>query len=117
VSYAALRGVLAEFGDHVRIAVDDAGAGFAGLQHILEIGPDLVKLDLALVRGVDADPARRALIGGMVAFARDTGATLLAEGVETPAEAATLRELGVSLGQGYLYGRPTRVAGQATTPG
>ena len=104
--YADLRNVLSGFGDHVRIAVDDAGAGFAGLQHILEIGPDLVKLDIGLVRGVNQDPARRALIGGMVAFARDTVTTIVAEGIETAAEAETLRDLGVTFGQGYYFGRP-----------
>ena len=115
-SYDILRGVLGEFGDRVRIAVDDAGAGFAGLQHILEIGPDLVKLDIALVRGVDGDPARRAMIGGMVAFARDTGSTLLAEGIEVEAEAETLRALGVTLGQGFLFGRPVRTEATAEPP-
>lgn len=105
-SYANLKAALSEIPSHVRIAVDDAGAGYAGLQHILEIQPDIVKLDIALVRSVDADPARRALISSMVTFARETGSTLLAEGVETEAELATLRSLGVILAQGYLLGRP-----------
>jgi EAL domain-containing protein (putative c-di-GMP-specific phosphodiesterase class I) len=75
----------------VRVAVDDAGAGYAGLRHILEIRPQIVKLDIALVRGVNADPARRALISSMVAFAAETNCALVAEGVETEAELATLR--------------------------
>lgn len=104
-SYAELRSVLATFGDGFRIAVDDAGAGFASLEHIVEIRPDIVKLDISLVRGVDTDPARRAMVGAMAFFARDTGATLLAEGVETAAEARTLLDLGVTLGQGYHFGR------------
>jgi EAL domain-containing protein (putative c-di-GMP-specific phosphodiesterase class I) len=89
--------------------VDDAGAGYAGLQHILEIHPDIVKLDIALVRDLDTDPVRRALISGMVSFAREAGCVLLAEGIETDSELASLRTLGVSLGQGYLLGRPARI--------
>jgi EAL domain-containing protein (putative c-di-GMP-specific phosphodiesterase class I) len=109
VSYARLRDALEKVRGHARIAVDDAGAGYAGLQHILEIRPHIVKLDIALVRGVNADPARRALIGSMAAFAAETEATLLAEGIETEEELATLRGLGVELGQGYLLGRPAGV--------
>jgi EAL domain-containing protein (putative c-di-GMP-specific phosphodiesterase class I) len=105
-SYLRLREALSSLRGHVRIAVDDAGAGYAGLQHILEIGPDIVKLDISLVRGVNADPARRALIASMVSFAAETHCTLLAEGIETDEERATLRALGVELGQGYLLGRP-----------
>ncbi len=94
----------------IRIAVDDAGAGYAGLQHILAIRPQLVKLDISLVRSVDVDIARQALIGGMVSFTHRVGATLVAEGVERWAEADMLRSLGVDLMQGYLVGRPVRVA-------
>jgi EAL domain-containing protein (putative c-di-GMP-specific phosphodiesterase class I) len=71
--------------------------------------PDIVKLDIALVRSVDVDPARRALIGSMVTFARETGSTLLAEGIETPGELDAIRALGVPLGQGYHLGRPARI--------
>jgi EAL domain-containing protein (putative c-di-GMP-specific phosphodiesterase class I) len=108
-SYANLRIVLDHLRGQVRIAVDDAGAGYAGLRHILEIRPQIVKLDIALVRGVDADPARRALISSMVAFATETNCALVAEGVETEAELATLRGLGVTHGQGYLFGRPAPI--------
>ncbi len=108
-SYAVLRGVLDQLRGHVRVAVDDAGAGYAGLHHILEIKPQIVKLDIALVRGVNADPARRALISSMVAFAAETNCSLVAEGVETEAELATLRVLGVDFGQGYLFGRPAPI--------
>jgi EAL domain-containing protein (putative c-di-GMP-specific phosphodiesterase class I) len=80
---------------------------------MLEIGPDIVKLDIALVRSVDSDPGRQALIASMVGFARQTGAVLVAEGVETEAEAATLRTLGVTLGQGYLFGRPAPICDAA----
>jgi EAL domain-containing protein (putative c-di-GMP-specific phosphodiesterase class I) len=108
-SYANLRTVLDHLRGQVRIAVDDAGAGYAGLRHILEIRPHIVKLDIALVRGVDADPARRALISSMVAFATETNCALVAEGVETEAELVTLRGLGVTFGQGYLFGRPAPI--------
>ena len=108
-SYAALMASLRDLRQFVRLAVDDAGSGYAGLQHILEIQPDIMKLDISLVRGVDHDPGRHAMIAAMVAFARETGAAVLAEGVETPDELATLRSLGVDLGQGYLLGRPATI--------
>jgi EAL domain-containing protein (putative c-di-GMP-specific phosphodiesterase class I) len=102
----------------IRIAVDDAGAGYSGLQHILAIRPHVVKLDTTLVRSVDIDLARQALVGAMVSFTTRTGATVVAEGVETAAEAAMLRALGVELGQGYFFGRPARAdqAGPTTLP-
>ncbi len=93
----------------VRIAVDDAGAGFAGLQHILRLRPDIVKLDSDLTFGVEDDPARHALAVALVGFANDFGAVLVAEGIETERACDTLREIGVAWGQGYLLGRPTDV--------
>ncbi len=105
--YDALRGAIKDAG--ARLFVDDAGAGYAGLAHILALEPDVVKLDISLVRSVDRDPARRALVSGMKYFAKHAGMTLLAEGVETPAEAATLRRLGVDLVQGTLFGPPAPV--------
>lgn len=105
--YDALCGPLARLRDRgVRLAVDDAGAGFAGLQHILRLRPDLIKLDMALIRDIDADPARRALASAMQSFARQTGARLVAEGVETESERKALTALGFRFGQGYLFGRP-----------
>jgi EAL domain-containing protein (putative c-di-GMP-specific phosphodiesterase class I) len=90
----------------VRIAVDDAGAGYAGLQHLLRLEPDIIKLDLDLTRGIHADPARRALAGALVNFARDISAIIVAEGIETADELSALRELGVPWGQGYHLARP-----------
>ncbi|MGZ4359707.1 MAG: EAL domain-containing protein [Gaiellaceae bacterium] len=90
----------------LRLAVDDAGAGYASLRHLLEIRPDLIKLDASLTRGIDVEPGRRALAKALIAFARATGATLVAEGIETAAEEAELRNLGVALGQGYHLGKP-----------
>jgi PAS domain S-box-containing protein len=92
-----------------RIAIDDAGSGFAGLRHLVELVPDVIKLDLALVRGIDGDPRRSALAGMLVSFAREIGAHVIAEGVETEAEHARVAELGVDWAQGYLFGRPELV--------
>jgi EAL domain-containing protein (putative c-di-GMP-specific phosphodiesterase class I)/DNA-binding NarL/FixJ family response regulator len=105
--YAALQVRLDRFRERgVRIAVDDAGAGYAGLQHILSLRPDVIKLDLALTRNVDTDPARRALCGCLMRFADDIGAEVVAEGIETPGELGTMRELGIRWGQGFYLGRP-----------
>jgi EAL domain-containing protein (putative c-di-GMP-specific phosphodiesterase class I) len=90
----------------LRIAVDDAGAGYASFRHILNLEPDRIKLDMSLTRDIDIDPARRALAAALVHFANDTGSILVAEGVETSAEAATLMELGVRKAQGFFLGRP-----------
>lgn len=90
----------------IRLAVDDAGAGFASLQHILQLNPDIIKLDMGLTRGIDLDPARRALASALIHFARETGTEIVAEGIETESEFDTLRALGVGSGQGYLLGRP-----------
>jgi EAL domain-containing protein (putative c-di-GMP-specific phosphodiesterase class I) len=94
----------------IRLAVDDVGAGYAGLRHILEIRPHIVKLDTALVRAVDTDIARQALIRSLIWFAGRTGTTVLAEGIETVRQLESLRELGVTLGQGFLLGRPGAAA-------
>ena len=104
--YERIRGALARLGASVEVAVDDAGAGFASLRHILELHPRYVKLDMQLVRGVDADPVRQALIAGMVHFARQAGCVLIAEGIETDRERRSIALLGVSLAQGYLFAHP-----------
>jgi len=93
----------------MRLAVDDAGAGYSGLQHILQIRPDLIKLDMTLTRHINLDPARKALASALVAFARDTGSGIIAEGVETASELETLRGLGIEKAQGYFLGRPTPI--------
>lgn len=89
-----------------RLAVDDTGAGYAGLKHLIALGPEIVKLDLSLTRGIDHDPARRALASALVRFGHDTGARVVAEGVETEAEFEALRALEVPWAQGYLIARP-----------
>ncbi len=90
--------------------MDDAGAGFASLRHILELKPQFVKLDRALVHDIDVDPAREALAAGMAHFASEAGIILVAEGVETAAERKTLIGLGITAGQGYLFSRPQALA-------
>jgi EAL domain-containing protein (putative c-di-GMP-specific phosphodiesterase class I)/CheY-like chemotaxis protein len=98
----------------VRLAVDDAGAGFASLQHILRICPDIIKLDITLVRDIDGDPIKRALASSLVTFAGDIGSTITAEGLETGEELSTLVDLGIPWGQGYFLGRPDHLANQPT---
>ena len=91
----------------VRLAIDDAGAGFASLRHILLLRPDFIKLDVSLTRDIDTDVARRALARGLTSFGTEIGTTIVGEGVETANELRTLQELGVGTAQGYFLGRPT----------
>jgi len=105
--YEQLRAALRPLRDRgVRLAIDDAGSGFASLRHILSLSPDVIKLDISLTQGIDADRSRRALATGLISFGSAVGAHLLGEGVETAAEMAALRELGVPFAQGYFLGRP-----------
>jgi EAL domain-containing protein (putative c-di-GMP-specific phosphodiesterase class I) len=89
-----------------RVAVDDTGSGYSSLQHILQLRPDVLKLDIALTRGIATDPARRALAAGLLHFAEEIGATVVAEGIETPADLDAIRQIGVGYGQGFHLGRP-----------
>jgi EAL domain-containing protein (putative c-di-GMP-specific phosphodiesterase class I) len=114
--YGAVRAAVRALGHDVRLAVDDAGAGIANFGHIIELRPNIVKLDISLVRGVNADLGRQAMVVGMRHFALEAGCRLLAEGVETQAEADTLLALGVDLGQGYLFGHPERVEEWVAAP-
>jgi PAS domain S-box-containing protein len=107
--YAALRAAIGRLRPGVRVAIDDAGAGVANFSHIVELRPVFVKLDSGLVRDIDSDLTRQALIVGLLHFARESNIQTIAEGVETQAELATLRALGVPLAQGYLLGRPAAV--------
>ena len=86
------------------IAVDDTGAGYAGLHHLISVRPEIIKLDRTLVAGIDTDRPRRALVEMFGSFANRFDAWVLAEGVETAAELATLRRIGVPLAQGFLLG-------------
>lgn len=107
--FAELAAALASLRAHARIAVDDVGAGYAGLRHLVDLNPDILKLDMGLTRQVDSDPARNALAQAMVAFAKRVGCDIVAEGIETPGEAETLQGLGVRYGQGYHFSRPMPV--------
>lgn len=89
------------------IAVDDAGSGFASMRHVLHIRPDIIKLDRSHIAGIDDDEGQHALGAAMVEFARQIGASLIAEGIETPEELAAVAALGMTAGQGYLIGRPS----------
>lgn len=114
--YSALVPALDALRDRgVRVAVDDTGAGYSSLRHVLRLRPDVLKLDIALTQGIDGDPARRALATALVAFSHEIGATIVAEGIETAAELQTLARLGVALGQGYLLGRPAPASEARTT--
>lgn len=107
--YAALEQVLAPYrAAGLRLAVDDAGAGYASLTHVLAVRPDLVKVDMALVRGADTDVARRTLLRALVELGHSTGAQLVAEGVETAGELRAVADCGVHLVQGYYLARPSR---------
>ena len=105
--YEALKQSLKYFRERgTRLAIDDAGAGYSGLNQIVELVPDFIKLDLFLTRGIDSDAVKRALAAALVSFAEQIGAHLIAEGVETPAELRVLEDLGVQRAQGFYLGRP-----------
>jgi EAL domain-containing protein (putative c-di-GMP-specific phosphodiesterase class I)/AmiR/NasT family two-component response regulator len=90
----------------VRVAIDDAGAGYASLRHTLQLSPDIIKVDISLTRDIDADRGRRALASALISFADEMGMTIVAEGIESDAELRTLQELGVRYGQGFYLAEP-----------
>jgi len=87
-------------------AIDDFGNGYAGLSLLTAFTPDLIKIDMALVRGIDESRSRQVIVAGIIGIARHLGIAVLAEGVETRSEARTLRSLGIALMQGFLFARP-----------
>jgi EAL domain-containing protein (putative c-di-GMP-specific phosphodiesterase class I) len=110
-SYEDLKMVRTRFRqDGIRVAIDDAGAGYASLHHILKLSPDIIKLDIALTRDIDRDSVKRALTVSLIQFAKETDAVVIAEGIETASELATLRDLAVPWGQGFHIGRPGPIA-------
>jgi EAL domain-containing protein (putative c-di-GMP-specific phosphodiesterase class I)/DNA-binding NarL/FixJ family response regulator len=116
IDYEALQAGLADLRARgVRLAVDDAGAGLASLRHILALSPDIIKLDITLTRGIDSGRARRSLASALIAFAGQMGMGIVAEGIETAAELATLLDLGVRYGQGYILGHPGEPPGAHAT--
>jgi EAL domain-containing protein (putative c-di-GMP-specific phosphodiesterase class I) len=110
-NYAALTEAMASFRDRgLRLAVDDAGAGHSSLRHVLDLRPDIIKLDMSLTRDVDRDGARQALATALTVFGRSIGAHIVAEGVETQAELETLHAIGVTKVQGFLLSKPLVLA-------
>lgn len=95
----------------IRLAVDDAGSGYASLRHIIDLRPDIIKIDRSLVAAMDSDSARRAVAASLVGLADGMGAELVAEGIETDEELEACLAVGIRLGQGYLLGRPAPLAG------
>jgi EAL domain-containing protein (putative c-di-GMP-specific phosphodiesterase class I) len=93
-----------------RVALDDTGTGFASLSLLLEVAPELIKLDRAMTRDIDSDPVRRALARALVAFGKEVGAEVVAEGIETAAELGVLIDLGIGYGQGFHLARPGSLA-------
>ena len=91
-----------------RIAIDDLGAGYAGLSRFAALEPEIVKLDMSLVRNVNDSPIRQRLIGSMTSLCVDMGMQVIAEGIENAAECDTVRQAGCNLLQGYLFARPGR---------
>lgn len=105
--YAALTAALAPHRTHgLRLAIDDVGAGFSSLRHIVVTAPDVIKIDRSIVAGLDEDPVLSKLVQSLVEFGHGCRVSVVAEGVETSGEAAALRALGVDFGQGWHYGRP-----------
>jgi EAL domain-containing protein (putative c-di-GMP-specific phosphodiesterase class I) len=94
----------------LRIAIDDAGAGYASFRHILNLHPHIVKLDISITRSIDSDRSRRALAAALCGFASETGCRIVAEGIETEAELEVIRALGIAKAQGYHLGRPVSLA-------
>ena len=105
--YAELCRALAPLRERgARLAIDDAGAGYASMRHILDLKSDIIKLDMSLTHDIDADPSRRALAKGLISFAHEIETQITAEGVETRAELDMLRRLGADKVQGYYLSKP-----------
>jgi EAL domain-containing protein (putative c-di-GMP-specific phosphodiesterase class I) len=113
--YAALAAVLEPLrAAGMRLAIDDVGAGFSSLRHIVVTSPDVIKIDRTIVDGVSQDSVLETLVRSLVFFGHGCKATVVAEGVETAADAAKLLELGVDYGQGWYFGRPGDAADMST---
>lgn len=109
--YSELAASLSEFRSQgLRLAIDDFGAGYAGFRHIVELNPDIIKLDMSLVRNIDRAPTIQSVVRALVGFAEEHGSNLLAEGVETQAELSMLQSLGIRRAQGYFFHKPLQRA-------
>jgi EAL domain-containing protein (putative c-di-GMP-specific phosphodiesterase class I) len=100
----------------VRVAIDDVGSGFASFRHVTRVNPDILKLDRTLVCGIDDDPVRQSLASAIVAFAKDVGATVVSEGIESESELCCLKGLSVGCGQGFYLARPNLGTVDAEVP-
>jgi EAL domain-containing protein (putative c-di-GMP-specific phosphodiesterase class I) len=89
-----------------KTAIDDFGAGYAGLKLLADFQPDLIKIDMDLIRGVDTNAARQSIVRGLVRLCEDMGIQVIAEGIETLGERDFLRDAGIYLMQGYLFAKP-----------
>jgi len=106
-SYPSLLASLADLRQAgVRIGIDDFGAGHSSLRHVLQVAPEVVKLDISIIRHVDVDPSKQALVEAMLAFCARIGATVIAEGIEEAGELVALLDLGLEYGQGWFLARP-----------
>ncbi|MBT1003923.1 EAL domain-containing protein [Paenarthrobacter sp. DKR-5] len=106
-NYESLRACIAPLREQgLRLAIDDTGAGYSSLRHIIELGPDIIKIDRSLINGAADDASRRSAVRAFVGLAEDLNAVTVAEGIETVADLTTVRDLGVTAGQGYLLGPP-----------
>ena len=106
-SYTHLQAILTPLRERgIRVAVDDTGAGYASLSHVLQLRPSIIKIDRSLVADIAQDAARRSLVTSLVLLALDLGASVTGEGIETATELETLKLLGVDTGQGYLLAKP-----------
>ena len=115
--YSTLRQILEPLRNQgMRISIDDAGAGFASMRHILALVPDFIKLDISLVRGIDTDTPRQALAAALGTFAFKTSAIVIAEGIETAEELRCLRDLNIDCGQGYHLSRPAPILVSGARP-
>ena len=111
--YGTLKQALDRFRERgFRIAVDDAGAGYASLRHIVRLDPDIIKIDAELTSGIENDEKRRALATALISFANETDEAIVAEGVETAGELEALTALGVPFAQGFFLGRPAALSEQ-----
>lgn len=107
VDPARFRAIMSEYRRHgFKTAIDDFGNGFAGLSFLADFQPDYLKLDVNLIRGIDADKARQAIVAGIVKVAELLGMKIIAEGVETREEMRALREIGIPRMQGFLFAEP-----------
>jgi EAL domain-containing protein (putative c-di-GMP-specific phosphodiesterase class I) len=105
--HAHLESIFRVYRSHgFRVVLDDFGAGFSGLALLAQFRPDVVKIDMALLRGLDRDDRRHAIVNGVVGICKALSTQVVAEGVETAAELGALRGLGVTLFQGYLFAKP-----------